>query len=238
MGRIAIRGATLFSGYWPDGGGGPGPDGWYVTGDIGYLDDAGELHLVDRAAEVIKVAGFTVYPREVEEVLATHPYVAEVAVIGLRDPRGQEQVVAVLVARAGKHPTPGDLTDFVSELLPPFKRPVAFHLVDGLPRTEVGRLDRAAVQRQFVSGIRPAAVERGGGEPADAESGSATGQSTWPSTSRPTPSPMSPRSRWANWQNSVSGCPAPASTGPPAAIRTPTRTCSDRHPTAGSILDG
>jgi long-chain acyl-CoA synthetase len=153
VGRIVIRGATLFSGYWPDGGGGPGPDGWYITGDIGYLDDAGELHLVDRAAEVIKVAGFTVYPREVEEVLATHPYVAEVAVIGLRDQHGQEQVVAVLVARAGKHPTPGDLTDFVSELLPPFKRPVAFHLVDGLPRTEVGRLDRAAVQRQFAPQI-------------------------------------------------------------------------------------
>jgi long-chain acyl-CoA synthetase len=151
VGRIAIRGTTLFSGYWPDGGGGPGPDGWYVTGDIGYLDDAGELHLVDRAAEVIKVAGFTVYPREVEEVIATHPYVAEVAVIGLRDPRGQQQVVAVLVARAGKHPTPGDLTDFVSELLPPFKRPVSFHLVNGLPRTEVGRLDRAAVQRQFAT---------------------------------------------------------------------------------------
>ncbi|MET0865221.1 MAG: AMP-binding protein [Nakamurella sp.] len=151
VGRIAIRGATLFSGYWPDGGGGPGPDGWYVTGDIGYLDDAGELHLVDRAAEVIKVAGFTVYPREVEEVLATHPYVAEVAVIGLRDARGQEQVAAVLVARTGKHPTPGDLTDFVSERLPPFKRPVVFHLVEGLPRTEVGRLDRAAVQRRFVS---------------------------------------------------------------------------------------
>ena len=73
MGRIVIRGATLFSGYWPDGGGGPGADGWFVTGDIGYLDDDGELHLVDRAAEVIKVAGFTVYPREVEEVLAAHP---------------------------------------------------------------------------------------------------------------------------------------------------------------------
>jgi len=182
VGRIAIRGATLFSGYWPDGGGGPGPDGWYITGDIGYLDDAGELHLVDRAAEVIKVAGFTVYPREVEEVLATHPYVAEVAVIGVPDPRGQEQVVAVLVARAGKHPTQGDLTDFVSELLPPFKRPVAFHLVDGLPRTEVGRLDRAAVARRFVPDAEqrrltavgtpadpePASTEDFGTEPAEA----------------------------------------------------------------------
>jgi len=170
VGRIAIRGATLFSGYWPDGGGGPGPDGWYITGDIGYLDDAGELHLVDRAAEVIKVAGFTVYPREVEEVLATHPYVAEVAVIGLRDPRGQEQVVAVLVARAGKHPTPGDLTDFVSELLPPFKRPVEFHLVEGLPRTEVGRLDRASVQRQFLPESEQRRLTAVGADSADAES--------------------------------------------------------------------
>ncbi|MET0964780.1 MAG: hypothetical protein ABWZ02_00195, partial [Nakamurella sp.] len=150
---------------------------WYITGDIGYLDDAGELHLVDRAAEVIKVAGFTVYPREVEEVLATHPYVAEVAVIGVPDPRGQEQVVAVLVARAGKHPTPGDLTDFVSELLPPFKRPVAFHLVDGLPRTEVGRLDRAAVARRFVPDSeqrRLTAV----GTPADAEPASTENSGT------------------------------------------------------------
>jgi len=153
VGRIVIRGATLFSGYWPDGGGGPGADGWFVTGDIGYLDDAGELHLVDRAAEVIKVAGFTVYPREVEEVLATHPYVAEVAVIGMPGLDGQEQVVAVLVAKAGTHPTPGDLGDFVSDLLPPFKRPAVYHLVSALPRTEVGRLDRASVQRSYSRAV-------------------------------------------------------------------------------------
>jgi long-chain acyl-CoA synthetase len=150
VGRIVIRGATLFSGYWPDGGGGPGADGWFVTGDIGYLDDAGELHLVDRAAEVIKVAGFTVYPREVEEVLAAHPYVAEVAVIGMPGTEGQEQVVAVLVARAGTHPTPDDLTDFLRGQLAPFKRPAAYHLVSALPRTEVGRLDRGAVQRGYA----------------------------------------------------------------------------------------
>ena len=106
VGRIAIRGATLFSGYWPDGGGGPGADGWFVTGDIGYLDDAGELHLVDRAAEVIKVAGFTVYPREVEEVLANHPYVAEVAVIGMPGPTATSRWsrCSPRRRRAGAHP--------------------------------------------------------------------------------------------------------------------------------------
>ena len=147
VGRIVVRGATLFSGYWPDGSGGPGADGWFVTGDIGYLDDAGELHLVDRAAEVVKVAGFTVYPREVEEVLATHPYVAEVAVIGVPGADGQEQVVAAIVPKQGTRPTTEDLSDFVSTLLPAFKRPTTYLLVDVLPRTEVGRLDRAAVQR-------------------------------------------------------------------------------------------
>ncbi len=147
VGRIAIRGSTLFSGYWPDGGGGPGSDGWFVTGDIGYLDDAGELHLVDRAGEVITVAGFTVYPREIEDILATHPYVAEVAVIGVPGTYGQDQIVAVLVARPGTHPTEDDLHEFVNRRLPPFKRPVAYHLVPSLPRTEVGRLDRGAVPR-------------------------------------------------------------------------------------------
>ena len=147
VGRIVIRGATVFSGYWPDGSGGPGADGWFVTGDIGYLDDNGELHLIDRAAEVVKIAGFSVYPREVEEVLATHPYIAEVAVIGIPGPDGQEQVVAAIVPKVGTHPTTDDLSDFVSTLLPPFKRPAAYHLVQTLPRTEVGRLDRAAVQR-------------------------------------------------------------------------------------------
>jgi hypothetical protein len=63
---------------------------------------------------------------------------------------GQEQVVAVIVPRHGKHPTPEDLGEFVNDLLPGFKRPAIYHLVTGLPRTEVGRLDRAAVQRSYA----------------------------------------------------------------------------------------
>ena len=150
VGRIAIRGATLFSGYWPDGRGGPAADGWFVTGDIGFLDDDGELHLVDRASETVTVAGFTVYPREVEQVLGLHPGVAEAAVIGVPAAGGGEEVAAVLVVRADAVLTVADLADFVESRLPAFKRPAVYQLAPSLPRTEVGRLDRGAVLRNFA----------------------------------------------------------------------------------------
>ncbi|MBM9475747.1 AMP-binding protein [Nakamurella flavida] len=102
VGRIVVRSPSLFSGYWPDGKAGPGVDGWFVTGDLGYQDETGELRLVDRFAETISVSGFTVYPREVEDVLRAHPRVAQAAVVGVPGPAGQ-QVVAVYTVR----PAPG-----------------------------------------------------------------------------------------------------------------------------------
>ncbi|GGM04077.1 class I adenylate-forming enzyme family protein [Nakamurella endophytica] len=170
VGRIAVRGATLFSGYWPDGAGGPGEDGWFVTGDVGYLDDRGELHLVDRVGESLQVAGFTVYPREVEDVLTHHPYVRDAAVVGVPD-RAGESVLAVLVAERGTRPTPADLDEFVAERLPVFKRPVRYRLVDRLPRTPVGRVDRDAVRRAYLADPDPgvtSAPRLAAGEPAEA----------------------------------------------------------------------
>lgn len=149
VGPIAIRGDMLFSGYWPDGSGGPDANGWFVTGDVGYTDDAGRLHLVDRVAETVQIAGFTVYPREVEQVLADHPYVAEAAVIGIPD-RGRRALVAVLVARPGTRPTESDLTEYLHDRLPTYKRPTAYELVAALPRTELGRLDRQAVLQGYA----------------------------------------------------------------------------------------
>ena len=77
-GLVAARGANLFSGYWPDGAHGPDDDGWFRTGDVGYLDADGDLHLVDRANDLIIVNGFNVYPHEVERVLGELDEVAEV----------------------------------------------------------------------------------------------------------------------------------------------------------------
>ena len=190
IGRIAISGPTLFSGYWPDGTGGPDAGGWFVTGDIGFLDDDDELHLVDRMTETVVVSGFTVYPREVESVLCDHPAIADAAVIGVPLEAGSaaggsatagsasataasaaaaSSVAAVIVPRPGRMPTLEDLDAFLSDKLAPFKRPSAFQVVDVLPRTEVGRLDRDALRAGFAAGdgmLRP--VQPGPAEDADA----------------------------------------------------------------------
>ena len=84
-GEIWIRGANMFSGYWPDGDGGPDEDGWWGTGDVGFLDASGDLFLVDRLKELVIVSGFNVYPIEVEDVIREVPSVADAAVIGVDD---------------------------------------------------------------------------------------------------------------------------------------------------------
>ena len=170
-GRIALRGETLFSGYWPDGSDGPDEDGWFVTGDVGYFDDAGELHLVDRFAESLSVAGFTFYPREIEAVLTSHPYVRDAAVIAVPGRVG-ETALAVLVAQRGTHPTAADLDEFMAARLPVFKRPAHYRLVDRLPRTAVGRIDRDLVRQNYLADpdpvppIRVAAGEAAAASPA------------------------------------------------------------------------
>jgi long-chain acyl-CoA synthetase len=147
-GEIQIRGANLFSGYWPDGADAPGPDGWWATGDVGYLDDGGDLFLVDRADEVIVVAGFSVYPREVEAVVGEVPEVVEAAVIGVPDDATGHAVVAYVRA-------PGAAADVVTEAvrarceeaLAAFKRPTRIEVVDELPTTLAGRVSKGELRQ-------------------------------------------------------------------------------------------
>ena len=100
-GEIWIRGDNMFSGYWPDGEGGPDAEGWWGTGDVGFLDASGDLFLVDRLKELVIVSGFNVYPIEVEEVIREVPSVADAAVIGVEDPMTGEAVVAADRDRQG-----------------------------------------------------------------------------------------------------------------------------------------
>ena len=145
-GRVAVRGPNLFSGYWPDGHGGPDADGWFRTGDVGYLDADGDLRLVDRANDLIIVNGFNVYPNEVEKVIDELPDVAESAAVGVQDERTGEHVVAVVVLKAGASLTEDDVRDHCAAKLARFKVPRAVRFADELPHTATGKLQRASLR--------------------------------------------------------------------------------------------
>ena len=148
-GAIQVRGSNLFSGYWPDASGGPGADGWWPTGDVGFLDESGELFLVDRAAEVVVVAGFRVYPHEVEAVIAQVPGVEEAAVIGVPDEVAGSDVVVAYLRVAGLDAD--DVADAVRErcqaALAGFKRPARIEVVDELPTTLAGRVRKGELRQ-------------------------------------------------------------------------------------------
>jgi long-chain acyl-CoA synthetase len=147
-GEVEIRGANLFSGYWPDGADAPGPEGWWATGDVGYLDDGGHLFLVDRAAEVVVVAGFSVYPREVEAVISQVPGVLEAAVIGVPDDATGHSVVAYVRAPDAEAPTVVEAVRVrCGEALAAFKRPIRVEVVDELPTTLAGRVRKGELRQ-------------------------------------------------------------------------------------------
>jgi long-chain acyl-CoA synthetase len=145
-GVVSVRGANLFSGYWPDGSHGPDAAGWFRTGDVGYLDDDGDLHLVDRANDLIIVNGFNVYPHEVEQVLAEIPEVAEAAAVGVPDPRTGERVKAVLVLNDGMSLTEDQVRDYCAARLAKFKVPGPVEFVAALPHSITGKLRRASLR--------------------------------------------------------------------------------------------
>jgi long-chain acyl-CoA synthetase len=145
-GEICVRGANTFSGYWPDGEGGPDADGWFATGDVAYVDDDGDLHLVDRRRELILVSGFNVYPREVEDVLVEHPDIEEAAVIGIAHPYTGESVKALIVLRAGARLSAEDVIGYCALSLARFKCPTAVEFVAELPHSATGKVSKGALR--------------------------------------------------------------------------------------------
>ncbi|KDN19745.1 AMP-binding protein [Amycolatopsis rifamycinica] len=141
-GLVSIRGANLFSGYWPDGDHGPDDEGWFRTGDVGYLDTDGDLHLVDRANDLIIVNGFNVFPREVEAVIDELPEVAEAAVVGVVDERSGEAVKAFVVPAAGASLSEQQVVDHCAAHLAGYKVPHAVEFAESLPHSATGKLRR------------------------------------------------------------------------------------------------
>ncbi|SFO25163.1 Acyl-CoA synthetase (AMP-forming)/AMP-acid ligase II [Pseudonocardia ammonioxydans] len=138
-GEVLVRGDVVMRGYWDDADATAATlaGGWLHTGDIGHLE-SGYLHLTDRAKDVVITGGSNVYPREVEEVLLTHPAVREAAVVGVPDPEWGESVRAFVVADGD--PAPDELIRHCRERLAPFKKPREVVLVAELPKNAAGKI--------------------------------------------------------------------------------------------------
>lgn len=142
VGEIALRGPNVFRGYWQDEEKTREAfrDGWFLTGDLGHRAADGYVTIVGRAKELIISGGFNVYPREIEEVLLTHPAVDEAKAIGVRDPAKGEVVKAYVVLAEDQTATAGELITHCRAQLASFKVPRAIQFLDALPRNAMGKI--------------------------------------------------------------------------------------------------
>jgi long-chain acyl-CoA synthetase len=129
------------------------PDGWFKTGDAGYLDADGFVFLHDRVKDMIVTGGENVYPAEVENALMQHPSVADVAVIGVPDDKWGEAVKAIVVAAAGTEPSPQELIAFARERLAGYKLPKSVDFTDALPRNPSGKLLKRELREPYWAGV-------------------------------------------------------------------------------------
>ncbi|UII26815.1 AMP-binding protein [Fulvivirga maritima] len=142
VGEICARGPQVMTGYWNKSNEGVFFEGgWFRTGDMGMMDEEGFFKIVDRKKDMINVSGFNVYPNEIENIVANHPKVAEVAAVGVSDERSTE-VVKIFVVKKDNSLTEQELKDFCKENLTGYKRPKKIEFKDELPKSNVGKILR------------------------------------------------------------------------------------------------
>lgn len=151
-GEICVRGPGVMLGYWhaPDLTAQTVRDGLLHTGDIGSLDEDGFLYVVDRMKDLIIRGGFNVYPRDVEDVLLEHPAVQVAACVGKPDPERGEEVVAAVQLAPGQETTGADLVEFTKSRMAKYKYPREVVVLDAVPLTGVGKINRKAVRDLFA----------------------------------------------------------------------------------------
>jgi fatty-acyl-CoA synthase len=151
-GEICLRGPNIMKGYWnrPDATAAAiDPEGWFHSGDVGYLDEDGFLFICDRLKDMVISGGENVYPAEVESVLYQHEAIAEVAVIGLPDEKWGEAVTAVAALQEGAELDLEDLRAFAESKLARYKLPLRLHIVDALPRNPAGKVLKFVLKEQL-----------------------------------------------------------------------------------------
>ncbi|MFY3791672.1 long-chain-fatty-acid--CoA ligase [Ureibacillus sp. MALMAid1270] len=144
IGEIAIKGPQVMKGYWnrPEDTAMTFCDGWFLTGDLGYMDEEGYFYVVDRKKDMIIAGGFNIYPREVEEVLYEHEAIQECVVAGIPDPYRGETVKAYIVLKEGKTVTEEELNQYCRQNLAAYKVPRFYEFRKELPKTAVGKILR------------------------------------------------------------------------------------------------
>ncbi len=152
-GEVCVRGPNVMKGYWNQ----PAataaaidPEGWFHTGDLGYLDEDGFLYIVDRVKDMVLTGGENVYPAEVEGVLFQHPAIADVAVVGVPDERWGEAVAAVAVLKENASLTLEDLREVAGRSLARFKLPSRLEVVEALPRNPAGKVLKFELRAQLA----------------------------------------------------------------------------------------
>ncbi|MFJ7950215.1 AMP-binding protein [Lysinibacillus sp. NPDC096418] len=144
VGEIAVKGPQVMKGYWnrPEDTAATFADGWFLTGDLGYMDEEGFFYVVDRKKDLIIAGGFNIYPREVEEVLYELEEIQECVVAGIPDPYRGETVKAYIVLKEGHSITEDELNKYCRQHLAAFKVPRYYEFRDELPKTAVGKILR------------------------------------------------------------------------------------------------
>ncbi|MCA9948307.1 MAG: long-chain fatty acid--CoA ligase [Anaerolineales bacterium] len=152
-GELLLKGPNIMQGYWnmPDETKTALRDGWLFTGDIARMDEDGYFYIEDRKKDLIIAGGYNIYPREVEEVLATHPAVVEVAVAGVTDPKRGETVKAWIVKKPGDTTTEQEIITWSKDYLAKYKYPRVIEFRDELPKSTVGKvLKRELIREEKV----------------------------------------------------------------------------------------
>ncbi|UMZ73281.1 long-chain-fatty-acid--CoA ligase [Natranaerofaba carboxydovora] len=151
-GELVVSGPQVMKGYWNM----PGETSnvlssrWLYTGDIAVMDEEGYFYIVDRKKDVILTGGFSVFPRDVEEVLYQHPAIEEAAVVGVSDEYKGETVKACISVKEGEEVTKEEIRKFCKEQLAPYKVPKVVEFMDELPKTLVGKISRRMLTGQEV----------------------------------------------------------------------------------------
>ncbi len=153
-GEICAKGKHIMMGYWknPEANKAALIDGWYHTGDIGYMDEEGYLYMTDRKADMIISGGENVYPAEVENVIYRHPAVSECSVVSAPDAKWGEIVQAVVVLKPGEKATEDEIIEHCRKTLAGYKCPKAVAFWDSIPKTIVGKIIKKDIKAKFWEG--------------------------------------------------------------------------------------